>query len=566
MKAPRPGPVGIALGFVLLLGTFLRLFEYFRNRPLWLDETMLALGIGRHGYAGLLGPLDYDQTAPPLFLWGLKTVSLLGGMSEYTLRLLPLLAGLALPWVVWRVVRALGGPVAGLIAATLAALSGPLIYYSAEAKPYSLDALVSGILIMLTLRTREEPGQSKSWWQLLVAGLIGALLTIPVPLILAGAVAALLIDPGVRSTPAARRNLAGMIGIWAVGFGLLYWLLFRDMTTMYLHRFWAGTFLIPLAPDFSFRVYGAVLALLDPLPPFEGYLSLRWCLLLIVAAVIPAIRRAGLAGASQLVAPILATLFVSVLGKYPIGPRLLIFLSPCIFALIGIGLAELLRLARMREPAAVLVGTLLMVAWSTPGTLGNLENPGTRKGGRDAARRVLRADPAEPIYILPAGLPTWAYYSTDWARPDRARLEYFARAAVSSGPAALNGLVEEAPGGIRFPRYRMSSGRIEVIGRRSGLAYREPNGFDQDHPDLGWAEEEVGRIIEVARPYVWVYGAHWVDRLWPELQAELDRRGIDVVEQTADLGAVALRVRVPESVIARPASALPRGPAGNAPR
>ena len=566
MKAPRPRLVGIGLGLVLLLGAFLRLFEYFRNRPLWLDESMLALGIGQRGYAGLLRMLDYDQTAPPLFLWGLKTVSLLGGMGEYSLRLLPLLTGLALPWVVWRVVRAMGGPVAGVIAAALAAFSAPLIYYSAEAKPYTPDALVSAILIMLTQRVREEPRQSRQWWLLLIAGLLGVLLTIPLPLILAGAVTGLLLDPKVRAAPGARKNLAGMIGTWAVGSGLLYWLVYQGMTTLYLHRFWADTFLNPLAPDFPFRAYGGVLALLDPLPPFEDFLPLRWGLFLIVAAVIPAIRRAGLAGASQLVVPILATVFMSMLSKYPVGPRLLIFLSPCVFALVGIGLAELLRLARIRERAAALAGTLLIVAWGAPEAVGNLGDLETGKGGREAAWRVLRADPAEPVYILPAGLPIWAFYSTDWKRADMPRLDYFARVAVSSGPSALNGLVEEATGGIRHPRYRMSTGRLEVIGRRSGLAYREPNGFDQDHPDAGWAREEVGRIVEVARPYIWVFGAHWVNRLLPELQAEFDRRGIEVVERFPDLSAVAIRIRVPDSLSAPAASERLPGPAGNAPR
>jgi hypothetical protein len=547
VKVTRFRPIGIALGIVLLLGSFLRLFEYFRNRPLWLDESMLALGIGRQGYLGLLGALDYDQTAPPLFLWGIKTLSLIGGMSEYSLRLLPLLAGLALPWVVWRVVRALGGPVAGVIATALAAISVPLISYSAEAKPYSVDALMSGILILLTLRTREDPGQSRLWWQLLIAGMLGALVTIPLPLILAGAVTGLLLDPKVRSLPRARENLAGVVGIWAVGLGLLYWLVYQEMTTLYLYRFWADTFLNPLAPDFSFRAYGAVLSLLDPLPPFEGYLPLRWGLLLIVATVIPAIRRAGLKGTSQLVVPILAVVLMSVLSTYPTGLRLLIFLSPCVFALVGIGLAELLRLVRIREPVAALGGTLLIVAWGAPEAFGNIEDPETRKGGREAARRVLAADPAEPVYILPAGLPTWAYYTTDWERPDKARLGYFARVGNSSGPAALNNLVEETPGGLRHPRYHMSTGRLEVIGRRSGLAYREPNGFDQDHPDPGWAREEVGRIVDVARPYVWVFGAHWVDIVWPVLQAEFDRRGIVVVERTPDRNAVAIRVRVPDS-------------------
>lgn len=565
MKEPPPRPVGITLFIVLGLGAFFRLFEYFRNRPLWLDETMLALGIGGHGYAGLLGSLDYDQTAPPLFLWALKTASLVAGMSEYALRLLPLLAGLALPWVVWRIVRALGGPVAGVLATTLAALSVPLIYYSAEAKPYSLDALVSGVLILLTLRVREEPRQARRWWQLLIAGMVGALLTIPLPLILAGTVAGLLLDPSVRSPADARMKLAGIIGIWAGAFGLLYLLAYQNLTTTYLQRFWAGTFLNPFAADFSFRAYSGMRALLDPLPPFEEHLPLRWCLLLLGAALLPAVRRAGPAGAGQLVVPILATVLMSVLGKYPMGPRLLIFLSPCVFALVGIGLAELLRLTRIREPVAAFLGTLLMVAWGAPDALGNLEDPATRKGGREAVHRILQADTAEPVYVLPAGLPTWAYYSTDWKRPDMDRLGYFARVATSSGPATLNGLVEETAGGIRFPRYRMSSGRLEVIGRRSGLAYREPGGFDQDRPDPGWARGEATRIVELARPYVWVFGAHWVEILWPELRAELDRRGIAVVEETTDLNAVAIRVRVPLSRPPRAAGGLPV-PAGNAPR
>ena len=566
MKTRRAGAVGLTLGTVLLLGAFLRLFEYFQNRPLWLDETMLALGIGRQGYAGLLGVLDYDQTAPPLFLWGLKTVTLVGGMGEYSLRLLPLLAGLALPWAVWRMVRALGGPVAGLIATALTALSVPLIYYSAELKPYGLDALVGCILMLLTLRVREEPGQARRWWQLLLAGLVGALLSISLPFILAGAAAGLLLDSKVRAHAGALENLAAVLGTWAVGFGLLYWLVYQDMTTMYLHRFWADTFLNPLAPDFSIRAYGAVAGLLDPLPPFERIVPVSLLLVVLLAAIIPVVRRAGPAGAGQLLAPILATVFMSMLGKYPMGPRLLIFLSPCIFALIGIGLAELLRLARMRQTVAGPVGAMLILAWSAPEAFANMGDPETEKGGRLAVRRVLSTDAGTPVYILPAGLPSWAYYSTDWERREPARLDYFARVAASTGPAALNGLMEEAPGGIRHPRYRMSSGRVEVIGRRSGLAYREPNGFDQARPDEGWAREEVGRIVELGRPYVWVFGAHWVDNLLPELQAEFGRRGIEVVERIPDQGALAIRVRVADSLTARAASGLLREPAGTAPR
>jgi len=114
MKTPGARP--IALGAVLSLGALLRLLEYLGNRSLWLDEAMLALGIGRRGYLGLFAPLDYDQVAAPLFLWAVKTVSLIGGMGELALRFVPLVAGVMLPWTVWRMTRSLGGPAAGLIA------------------------------------------------------------------------------------------------------------------------------------------------------------------------------------------------------------------------------------------------------------------------------------------------------------------------------------------------------------------------------------------------------------------------------------------------------------------
>ena len=75
-----------------------------------------------------------------------------------------------------------------------------------------------------------------------------------------------------------------------------------------------------------------------------------------------------------------------------------------------------------------------------------------------------------------------------------------------------------------------------------------------------------GLYAAVGRPSVWIFGAHWVDILVPELQAEFDRRGIVVVERVADLSAVAIRVRIPDPLPAPPATALPRGPAGTAPR
>jgi dolichyl-phosphate-mannose-protein mannosyltransferase len=542
MKTPGPRP--IALGAVLSLGAFLRLIEYFGNRTLWLDEAMLALGIGRRGYLGLLAPLDYDQVSAPLFLWAVKTVTLIGGMGELALRIVPLLAGVMLPWVVWRMTRSLGGPAAGLIAAVLAAISVPLIYHSAELKPYGLDALVSASVIGFTLRTREAPEHPNRWGHLLLAGMVGLLLSIPLPLVLAGTLAALLADRRVRAVPGFHRRLIGLAVVWAGWFGVLHGLIYRFADTRYMHQYWAGTFLDPRAPDAPLRLYGTGMAILDPLPPIEGIIPFRWCLLLAVAGTILLIRRAGLPGALQIGLPFLALILASALGLYPIAPRLLVFLAPALMAFVGVMLAELLRMVRLGESVAAIAGALLIVIWGGPEVLENARHPQIREEGRRTARHVARAALAEPVYVTPSGIPSWGYYTTDWARADTVRLDFVFRVGTSSGPAAFNDLVVQAPvhGEDQPPTYA-GAGRVEMLGRRSGMSFREPNGFDQTAPDPTWAGAEVDRIVEVARPHAWVYAGPWKDREFPALRAEFARRGIVIVEMIEEADAMAVRIR-----------------------
>src|SRR5689334_23171439 len=80
--------------WAVLFGALVRLVQYASNRSLWSDEAMLALNIVDRSYLELLKPLDYNQAAPPLFLWLEKLAVQLLGNNEYALRLVPLTAGL----------------------------------------------------------------------------------------------------------------------------------------------------------------------------------------------------------------------------------------------------------------------------------------------------------------------------------------------------------------------------------------------------------------------------------------------------------------------------------------
>src|ERR1700748_715444 len=80
---------------IIIVGVVLRLIYYFQNRCLFIDEANIARNIYERSLEGLAKPLNYEQYAPPLFLWIIKISTLLFGCSEFAFRLFPLLCGIA---------------------------------------------------------------------------------------------------------------------------------------------------------------------------------------------------------------------------------------------------------------------------------------------------------------------------------------------------------------------------------------------------------------------------------------------------------------------------------------
>ena len=93
------------------LGLLARLARYAQGLPFWSDECFLASNFLGRGFLGLAKPLDNGQVAPLAFLWVERAAVLALGFSEWSLRLFPLLCGLA-SVVLFAFVarRALSGP------------------------------------------------------------------------------------------------------------------------------------------------------------------------------------------------------------------------------------------------------------------------------------------------------------------------------------------------------------------------------------------------------------------------------------------------------------------------
>src|SRR5262245_26578453 len=87
------------IGIVILvaLGLALRLRQYLFNRPIWLDEAMLALNVIDRDFGRLLSTrMHSNQSAPPGFLVAARSIVEAFGPYDWALRLLPLAAGILL--------------------------------------------------------------------------------------------------------------------------------------------------------------------------------------------------------------------------------------------------------------------------------------------------------------------------------------------------------------------------------------------------------------------------------------------------------------------------------------
>jgi hypothetical protein len=365
------------------------------------------------------------------------------------------------------------------------------------------------------------------------------------PFVLAGAWAALVIDSKVRNSVAGRKRLALLTLGWSAGFALLFVWLYLPQSTSFMRIYWGETFLDPGAPDFSRRLYGAARTLTSALPSIPVWVPVKLSVALLVTGILLIARRGGLPALAQTGVPFLAMGAGALIVRYPIAVRLFLFLAPFVFISFGVLIADLGRLIRLGETGAALAGAGLVAAWSVPGLIGPDQHPAWFADGKKPALLVTRSAGTEPVYVLPGGLPAWAYYSTDWHRPDIARLDRFARLGRAAGPAALNGLVPEADTTERRLLILRGGDRQELIGTRVGTGYVELQGEVGARPDSSWARGEVDRIVAVARPYAWLYGSHLSDWTRSAILEELSRRGIRVVTELAEGKAIALRIRVP---------------------
>jgi len=369
-EANRPTAIRILMIALVALGAGLRLWQYFANPAIWLDEVAVARNILDRSLWDLLTlPLAYDQSAPKGFLLLEKVATSLFGSSDYVLRFFPLLSSLIALVVFWRIVIRCLDDLAGLVALALFATAGPYVVFASEVKQYSFDAAVAMLLLWLALDLR---GSSLSVGKALRAGIAGAVLvwfSQPSVLVVCALGASLAIFFALSDRHKAQdghlRFLAMTLGLWLAS-GLVSALAGLTSVTAatkeYMHRFWVAGFPpVPISGvaktlwpwDQLERILGTggPASLVYPVPIiFFG---------LIVLGFVTLWRRDRFV-TTLLLAPFSLTLSAAIAQQYPFSDRLILFLTPIFFIAIGAS-AEQIRqwLSRWSIPVGVLAPVMI---------------------------------------------------------------------------------------------------------------------------------------------------------------------------------------------------------------
>lgn len=338
--------------FFCLFGILVRLVQYLNNRSLWGDEASVALNIVDRSYLSLLNPLDYNQAAPPGFLWVEKLAIQVFGNNEYALRLFPFISSIISIYAFYFIANRYTSKFAAPVAIAFFACLPYTVYYATEVKQYSSDVMVALVLTLLLVPTRTRLLTIKQVFLLSLINAIFIWLSHPAIFVLAGIE---LVNILIISNNKRKLIIFNRLPIYLtclLSFALLYFLnLSRSMGNSTLQDSWGPRF-----PDSPFDI----LWLLDAFGRFFyrplGFFSIAdgIAMFAFVVGLIAYFKQDRKISLLVIMSPTIATLIASYLQKYPFRERLVLFLAPFFLLVIAEGIVFLIKKFKYKTKAKYL--------------------------------------------------------------------------------------------------------------------------------------------------------------------------------------------------------------------
>ncbi|MBI4960279.1 MAG: glycosyltransferase family 39 protein [Desulfovibrio sp.] len=157
------------MAIILACGAALRLY-HLETPSLWWDEILVPL-TASHSLSYIFDFCRSAEMHPPLF-YIISKVTLAAGVSDFSLRFLPVVLGIISIYFFYRIVRVFSDEGTALIASAVLAVSGLHILLSREIRPYALQLML--VLWALWLLVRIT--QSGRWKDLALLAVVNATL------------------------------------------------------------------------------------------------------------------------------------------------------------------------------------------------------------------------------------------------------------------------------------------------------------------------------------------------------------------------------------------------------
>jgi hypothetical protein len=405
------------------LGIVLRLLQLLANRSLSQDESMLALNIVHRPFSELFERLDFLQGAPAGFLVMQKLAVDALGNDEYSLRLVPFVAGTLALILIVSLAREAVTPTAVPVVVLLFAVSDPLINWTAYAKPYAVDVLVAVLVLWVGLRVLRRPERLSVFVLFAALGAAAIWFSNSSVFVLAGVSTAFVGGALVRKEWRHAAVLSIASTPWLVSFGVFAFTLLHNLSAIQGLEcstcFPGGTSgsspssgLHSLRGSLGeFRYAAGIPHFLDTGNNDAGllvfFIALGFCLIGLRSL---AARRpeAGVI----LLAPLIFMLIAWGLHKYPTLGRTQLFLVPNFVLLVGEGAAYAATIARRLSMRAVIAACtgVVSLAVAAP-SLGHVAHPRAFEDMKPVLRYLARNQRTDDVlYVYYTAQYQFRYY------------------------------------------------------------------------------------------------------------------------------------------------------------
>jgi 4-amino-4-deoxy-L-arabinose transferase-like glycosyltransferase len=411
--SPRRVP---CLAIALSLGVVLRLCQYLSCQSYWQDEASLLLNALKYSAAKLpftqLDATINTQAGPPVFLWWIKALVQFTSGSEYMMRLIPLLQGIAALFLVALIARKVLRPPAAALAVAIVALSDHLIFESATLKPYAGDLFAAALLLWIGA-IWDEAILARRFSLIGIVAAIGVWTSYPLIFIFAG-----ISLPALPLMARAKRLPAWLLAniLVLASFAIIYVLSIRAQRNPYLDRYWEDRFFNFTHPAHAlFHMSELTLEIFRFILPPLG-------IVFFPLAIIGAIswwRQKRRTLVVILIAPIVLVAIASIVHAYPYGgTRVTLFWTAnlAILSAAGVeGLADMFK-HRWLRCAICAIGLVPIVA-AIYIAVPQLIHPRSY-GDMRAVTAYVRANsqPGDLICVVGNGMPALDWYWRDHGR------------------------------------------------------------------------------------------------------------------------------------------------------